>query len=225
MPGLASRFRVIAIDLPGQGHSERPERGYDTHTVAAHVHAAVQALEVPAYWLAAHDIGAWVAFSLALRFDSRLRGLALLDAGIPGITLPDAIPTDPDRAWKTWHFRVPPRARPARDAARRSRTGLRRLVPEHEGPLSRHVRRRRARPLRGGHRRRRRPARLPRLLPGRRRVGAQEPRGAQAAAPHRAHPRHLQQPRLHPGHGGLHQPVGRRRHRSRRARRRPLHPG
>ncbi|WP_406154308.1 alpha/beta hydrolase [Streptomyces sp. NBC_01023] len=104
MPSLTARFHVIAIDLPGQGHSERPERGYDTHTVAAHVHAAVKALGVSTYWLVAHDIGAWVAFSLALNFESRLRGVALLDAGIPGITLPEAIPTDPDRAWKTWHF-------------------------------------------------------------------------------------------------------------------------
>ncbi|MCX5396864.1 alpha/beta fold hydrolase [Streptomyces sp. NBC_00102] len=104
MPGLAARFRVIAIDLPGQGHSERPEGSYDTHTVAAHVHAAVKALGVSTYWLAAHDIGAWVAFSLALNHESQLRGVALLDAGIPGITLPEAIPTDPARAWKTWHF-------------------------------------------------------------------------------------------------------------------------
>ncbi|MFC8082462.1 alpha/beta fold hydrolase [Streptomyces sp. NPDC057340] len=104
MPTLADRFRVIAIDLPGQGHSERPDISYDTHTVAAHVHAAVGALGVPAYWLVAHDIGAWVAFSLALRHESQLHGLALLDAGIPGVTLPDAVPTDPERAWKTWHF-------------------------------------------------------------------------------------------------------------------------
>ncbi|MFJ8935072.1 alpha/beta fold hydrolase [Streptomyces sp. NPDC102365] len=104
MPSLADRFRVIAIDLPGQGHSERSVRGYDTHTVAAHVHAAVEALGVPSYWLAAHDIGAWVAFSLALNYGNRLRGVALLDAGIPGISLPETIPTDPTRAWKTWHF-------------------------------------------------------------------------------------------------------------------------
>ncbi|GCD32438.1 hydrolase [Streptomyces chrestomyceticus JCM 4735] len=104
MPRLADQFRVIAIDLPGQGHSERPERSYDTHTVAAHVHAAVQALGVSAYWLAAHDIGAWVAFSLALNYENQLHGVALLDAGIPGITLPETIPTDPARAWKTWHF-------------------------------------------------------------------------------------------------------------------------
>ncbi|MFI6017673.1 alpha/beta fold hydrolase [Streptomyces sp. NPDC051287] len=104
MPRLADRFRVIAIDLPGQGHSERPAVSYDTHTIAAHVHTAVRALGVSTYWLAAHDVGAWVAFSLALTYESELRGVALLDAGIPGITLPESIPTDPDRAWKTWHF-------------------------------------------------------------------------------------------------------------------------
>lgn len=104
MPGLTDRYHVIAIDLPGQGHSERPEGGYDTHAVAAHVHTAVKALGVSTYSLVAHDIGAWVAFSLALNFESNLRGVALLDAGIPGITLPETIPTDPDRAWKTWHF-------------------------------------------------------------------------------------------------------------------------
>ncbi|MFI0242604.1 alpha/beta fold hydrolase [Streptomyces sp. NPDC016845] len=104
MPNLADRFHVIALDLPGQGHSERPHISYDTHTVAAHVHAAVEALGVPAYWLAAHDVGAWVAFSLALKYQNQLHGLALLDAGIPGITLPDAVPTDPEQAWKTWHF-------------------------------------------------------------------------------------------------------------------------
>ncbi|PKV90982.1 pimeloyl-ACP methyl ester carboxylesterase [Amycolatopsis echigonensis] len=104
MPGLADRFRVLAIDLPGQGHSDRPRDSYDTHTVASRVQAAVTALDVPKYWLVAHDIGAWVAFSLALKYEERLHGVALLDAGIPGITLPDSVPTDPERAWKTWHF-------------------------------------------------------------------------------------------------------------------------
>ncbi|MEU6122028.1 alpha/beta hydrolase [Streptomyces sp. NPDC047123] len=104
MPGLAERFRVLAVDLPGQGHSARPHGGYDTHTAAARVRAALTALDVPTYWLVAHDVGAWVAFSLALRHEERLHGVALLDAGIPGITLPDSVPLDPERAWKTWHF-------------------------------------------------------------------------------------------------------------------------
>ncbi|WP_425836661.1 alpha/beta fold hydrolase [Streptomyces fractus] len=101
---LAERFHVIAVDLPGQGHSDRPHDAYDTHTVASRVQAAVTALDVSTYWLVAHDIGAWVAFSMALKYEEHLHGVALLDAGIPGISLPDAIPTDPERAWKTWHF-------------------------------------------------------------------------------------------------------------------------
>ena len=104
MPRLAERFHVIAVDLPGQGHSDRPDEGYDSHTLASRVQAALTALDVPKYWLAAHDIGACVAFSLALKYQDRLHGVALLDAGIPGITLPDTIPTDPERAWKTWHL-------------------------------------------------------------------------------------------------------------------------
>ncbi len=101
---LAERYRVIAIDLPGQGHSDRPNGPYDTHTVAEYIHAVTAELGVSHFWLAAHDIGAWVAFSLALIHEEQLFGMALLDAGIPGITLPESIPTDPDHAWKTWHF-------------------------------------------------------------------------------------------------------------------------
>jgi pimeloyl-ACP methyl ester carboxylesterase len=49
MPRLAERFHVIAIDLPGQGHSERPQGGYDTHTLAWRVQAALTALNLPKY--------------------------------------------------------------------------------------------------------------------------------------------------------------------------------
>ena len=104
IPRLATDLHVIAVDLPGQGHSDRPTSSYDTSTVGGLVHRAVQSLGVRTYWLAGHDIGAWVAFSLALAHQDHLHGVALLDAGIPGITLPESIPTDPDRAWKTWHF-------------------------------------------------------------------------------------------------------------------------
>ncbi|TDD49983.1 alpha/beta hydrolase [Kribbella antibiotica] len=102
MPRLAERFHVIAIDLPGQGHSDRPAASYDSHTLAARVQAALTALDVPAYWLVAHDIGACVAFSLALKYQDHLYGVALLDAGIPGITAPD-----PSKAWHLAFHLVP----------------------------------------------------------------------------------------------------------------------
>ncbi len=104
MPMLAERFRVIAIDLPGQGDSDKPLDGYDTETIARRVHDLLARLGLSRYALAAHDIGAWVAFPYALNFGAEVTRLALLDAGIPGVTLPDNLPTAPDRAWQTWHF-------------------------------------------------------------------------------------------------------------------------
>lgn len=56
------------------------------------------------YGLAAHDIGAWIALPYALMFPNKVSRLALLDAGIPSVTLPDMLPTASDRAWRTWHF-------------------------------------------------------------------------------------------------------------------------
>ncbi|MEH2333867.1 alpha/beta fold hydrolase [Nostoc sp.] len=104
MPLLATEYEVVAVDLPGQGDSDRPENGYDTEALAAKLHSLLQQIGVERYFLAAHDVGAWVAFPYAALYGKEVRRLALLDAGIPGVTLPDALPTAPDRAWRTWHF-------------------------------------------------------------------------------------------------------------------------
>ncbi len=104
MPKLGERFRIVAPDLPGQGDSDRPEGGYDTQALAEAAHGLLQALGVTRYHLAGHDVGAWVAYPYAHLFGGEVRSLVLLDAGIPGVTLPDAVPLAPDRAWRTWHF-------------------------------------------------------------------------------------------------------------------------
>ncbi|CAN7700751.1 alpha/beta fold hydrolase [Caballeronia sp. LjRoot31] len=104
MPLLAERYKIVALDLPGQGDSDRPAHGYDTQSLAGMVHGLLQQLGISEYFLAAHDVGAWVAYPYAALFGNEVRRLALLDAGIPGITLPDALPIAPERAWRTWHF-------------------------------------------------------------------------------------------------------------------------
>ncbi|MGJ5090657.1 alpha/beta fold hydrolase [Bradyrhizobium oligotrophicum] len=104
MPLLGSRYRVIAVDVPGQGDSDRPADGYDTQALATAVHRLLQQLGLTSYHLVGHDIGAWVAYPYAALFEAEVRSLALLDAGIPGVTLPEALPFTPDRAWRTWHF-------------------------------------------------------------------------------------------------------------------------
>ncbi|KAK9431783.1 Alpha/Beta hydrolase protein [Lipomyces doorenjongii] len=104
LPLLATTYKIIAPDLPGQGDSDRPGDGYDTQSLAIMIHGLLQQLGIPLYFLAAHDIGAWVAYPYAALFGNEVRRLVLLDAGIPGITLPEALPTAPERAWRTWHF-------------------------------------------------------------------------------------------------------------------------
>ncbi len=104
MARLADRYRIIAPDLPGQGDSDKPQFGYDTLALAGKMQGLMQKLGIDRYYLAAHDVGAWVAWPYAMRYSQQVIKLALLDAGIPGVTLPDALPATPDKAWKTWHF-------------------------------------------------------------------------------------------------------------------------
>lgn len=103
MPLLASDYRVIAIDLPGQGDSDKPVDGYDTHNAGERLHALLQTLGLTSYTLVGHDIGAWLAYPYAARYPTEVERLVLLDANIPGVTLKSAITLGPDN-WKSWHF-------------------------------------------------------------------------------------------------------------------------
>jgi pimeloyl-ACP methyl ester carboxylesterase len=66
IPRLAGRYRVIAPDLRGLGDSSRPPRGYDKRTVANDVWQLLHdRLGIDRFFLAGHDWGGPVAFSLA----------------------------------------------------------------------------------------------------------------------------------------------------------------
>lgn len=103
LPILGKRYRVIAPDLPGQGDSDLPLAGCDTTTAANILHGLYRHLGVTGHYLVAHDIGAWVAYPYAALYGDSLNGLVILDTGIPGISLPDALPWAAHTAWRTWH--------------------------------------------------------------------------------------------------------------------------
>ena len=104
MPLLAREFRVIAVDLPGQGDSDKPRDGYDTQATAQRIGALLRALEVGRHVYVGHDVGAWVGYPYAHAFEAQLRGIVFLDANIPGVTLqPTLRIADPDY-WRGWHF-------------------------------------------------------------------------------------------------------------------------
>src|SRR5258708_4912920 len=102
IPELASDCRVIAPDLPGQGDSDRPIDGYDTSTVAKRLDLFFSGLGLERFHLVGHDVGAWVAFTYAGVFSSKIETLTLIDAGIPGISLRPEIRLQEAR--NRWHF-------------------------------------------------------------------------------------------------------------------------
>ncbi len=107
MPLLADAgHRVIAIDPRGMGDSARPATGYDMTTVAAELHAFLNALELGmGVDVVGHDIGSWMAFALAADWPRDVRRLAMFDVTIPGVSLPppSGIPSTEFNA-KTWQF-------------------------------------------------------------------------------------------------------------------------
>jgi pimeloyl-ACP methyl ester carboxylesterase len=102
IPQLAGNYRVIAPDLPGQGDSDRPSDGYDTVTVAKRLDLFLSGLGLERFHLVGHDVGAWVAFTYAAVFRSKIETLTLIDAGIPGISLRPEIRIQ--EASNRWHF-------------------------------------------------------------------------------------------------------------------------
>jgi pimeloyl-ACP methyl ester carboxylesterase len=104
IPLLTDAYDVIALDLPGQGDSDKPLDGYDTATAAKRINGFLKTIGVERHYFVGHDIGSWIGYPYAHEFASELRGIVYLDANIPGVTLKPSINVaDPDY-WKSWHF-------------------------------------------------------------------------------------------------------------------------
>src|SRR5215213_6852623 len=76
---LAERYRVIAIDRPGFGHTDRPRHRVWTASAQAHlVHRLLERLNVERPVIVGHSWGTLVALALAVGGWRELRGLVLL---------------------------------------------------------------------------------------------------------------------------------------------------
>lgn len=79
IPALAERFLVVAPDLRGMGHSDKPASGYDMRTVATDIYELVQTLGLERPYLVGHDWGGLVARRYALDWPGHAARLAVLD--------------------------------------------------------------------------------------------------------------------------------------------------
>jgi len=98
---LASRFTVVAIDLPGIGDSSIPASGIDMKTSARRIHEGVHKLGFDRTRVVGHDIGLMVAYAYAAMYPDEVQQLTLMDAFLPGI----GGWRDVYDAAAPWHFR------------------------------------------------------------------------------------------------------------------------
>ncbi|RXJ96296.1 alpha/beta hydrolase [Malaciobacter molluscorum] len=101
IPELSKKYRVITIDLPGLGNSTQVKQ-YDTKYIATLLDNFRDRLDINDFHLISHDIGSWVASSYYIYFNSYLKSLTVMDAGIPGL-IPDEL-FSLKNANKIWQF-------------------------------------------------------------------------------------------------------------------------
>jgi pimeloyl-ACP methyl ester carboxylesterase len=80
---LADRYRVVAMDLPGSGESDKPIGApYDSEWFARSAFDVLDALEVDAAHVAGNSMGGRVAIEAGLMDRSRVRSLSLLSPAL-----------------------------------------------------------------------------------------------------------------------------------------------
>ncbi len=99
-PLLGGRLRLIMPDLRGFGDSDRPQdvAAYSTDMLVADVFALADALGVGNFALVGHDWGGAVAWAAALRGNSRIERLAIINSPHPAIFQRSIITDDAQRA-------------------------------------------------------------------------------------------------------------------------------
>ncbi|WP_245607080.1 alpha/beta fold hydrolase [Pseudonocardia spinosispora] len=79
LPAIAEHNRVVAVDLPGFGESDKPLRRYDFAFFDRFLDGFLAELGIGKVALGVHDIGGPIALHWALNRLDRLTGLALLN--------------------------------------------------------------------------------------------------------------------------------------------------
>lgn len=74
---LSERYRVIALDLPGYGRSEKPRAPYSMRYFVAKVRGLLQQLDVHDPVLVGHSMGGQIAITYALMHPEEVHGLVL----------------------------------------------------------------------------------------------------------------------------------------------------
>lgn len=81
IPALAEHFRVYALDLIGNGDSDKPKIAYSLITLADHVAGFIDALRLRDVRIMGNSQGAYVAMKYALDNPARVKAAAIISTG------------------------------------------------------------------------------------------------------------------------------------------------
>ncbi len=88
IPRLSERFTVVAPDLRGHGLSEKPQTGYEVHTIAEDIRQLVLQLQFPSINIVGHDLGGIVAYVYAAQHMDEVRRLGIIESPMLGVPSP-----------------------------------------------------------------------------------------------------------------------------------------
>jgi pimeloyl-ACP methyl ester carboxylesterase len=82
---LESKFRIVALDLPGFGENTQRIEGYSMESMADHVKQDLDNLDIKKCILIGHSMGGYVSMAFAEKYGQMLNGLCLFHSS----ALPD----------------------------------------------------------------------------------------------------------------------------------------
>ena len=107
-PDLATRFTLIAADLPGYGDSTLLPHAFENdriskRTMGGILAEAMQELGIAQFAVVGHDRGARVAYRMALDYPDRIRALAVLDV-LPILDMAERLTYEAARQMGHWFW-------------------------------------------------------------------------------------------------------------------------
>lgn len=82
IPAFTNQARVIAVDLPGHGQSEKPELAYTMKLYAQSIEAVLRDAKVSKATLIGHSMGAPVLWQFYKHFPEKTRALVIVDGSL-----------------------------------------------------------------------------------------------------------------------------------------------
>lgn len=130
MPYLPA-FDMVAIDLPGHGHSDPWVQGYSIHELCYQVTRIIEALEWPQCHIVGHSLGGCIAPMLAVANPAIVQSLSLIEASGPLSETAEQLPARMAKAMQDRlnPSRVASRVYPNKQAAVDARLKAARMTP------------------------------------------------------------------------------------------------